>query len=281
MAKVLTPKSNGLTIKKAIVIEAKTLDEGIKEEYRFLERKFGKRGKDWQVFAVAVDTKTEKSKGKFFDVLYVGFPENKRPDWKPDPEDFLTNFFRPFYFLVITPKDKYRGNAEKIRKVFRPEKVKVLLVGESPPPEEWKFFYNCNSDLYDATKEVFRRVLGRSDEEFDNDEFLTFFESKGFYLVDLFQRKDIWKKKNGNFEKVKPSERLIKRRIKELKKIIDDLKPEHIVAIGSEYVSGLIRKYDKDLYRRIDWKLPVPKGRYKKKFIEEFVYWLKRHMKEV
>ena len=274
MAKILNPSSNADSIKNAIIVEAKTLVEGIKEEYKFLERKFGKKGKDWQVFVAAVGTKAGKLKGRIYDVLYLGFQEDKKPTWKPDPKDFLANFFRPFYFLVLTPKDKHKGNVEKIRREFKPKKVKVLLIGESPPPEKWVFFYNCNSTLYFVTKEVFKKVLRK--EELDDDEFLEFFENKGFYLIDLYRRNDIWKKKNEKFVRKRPSERLIKKRLKELKNKIKELKPKFIITIGTTYVSKVIEKFDKSLDERIDLKLPFPKYGYKKKFYEEFARWLKK-----
>ena len=71
---------------------------------------------------------------------------------------------------------------QKIRESWKPETVKVLVVGESPPANG-TFFYCGDSNLYRYTKEAFEEAFGvewRSTEEF-----LSFFRECGCYLVDL------------------------------------------------------------------------------------------------
>ena len=71
---------------------------------------------------------------------------------------------------------------ESLRRSYRPEQVRLLLVGESPPASG-RFFYRANSSLYRATREAFARVYER-DWSTDS-EFLEFFQSLGCYLDDL------------------------------------------------------------------------------------------------
>ena len=95
MPKVLNPKAPGWSIKDAIIIEALTVDDGITEEYKYLEKRFGKRGKDWQVVSVAVDVKNNR----VYDVLYLWLKENPK-EWKKDPKDWLSEFLYPIYNIV-------------------------------------------------------------------------------------------------------------------------------------------------------------------------------------
>ena len=65
-------------------------------------------------------------------------------------------------------------NGENLRTKYRPDNIRVVFVGESPPASG-KFFYRENSTLYYATKEAF-----------DNpSNFLIKFQNSGFYLDDL------------------------------------------------------------------------------------------------
>ena len=71
---------------------------------------------------------------------------------------------------------------ERIRAQYRPEVVRVLLVGESRP-KQGTFFYNGDSNLFRYTLDVFCRVL---DVKFESaDEFLQYFRKAGYYLDDL------------------------------------------------------------------------------------------------
>jgi len=81
--------------------------------------------------------------------------------------------------------NKCPDNVEELREMYRPEKIEVLLVGESPPGDRWKFFYCDNgSRLGYATMEAFEKAFQRKFESYK--EFLDFFKSKNFYLEDLF-----------------------------------------------------------------------------------------------
>jgi len=74
------------------------------------------------------------------------------------------------------------GSLESLRLSYRPERVRLLLVGESPP-DGGMFFYRANSLLYSATYDAFARVYEPNWPT--GHEFLGFFQSLGCYLDDL------------------------------------------------------------------------------------------------
>ena len=49
---------------------------------------------------------------------------------------------------------------EELRRRYRPETVRALFVGESPPAGG-TFFYAANSNLYRFTEQAFRAALGQ------------------------------------------------------------------------------------------------------------------------
>lgn len=73
-----------------------------------------------------------------------------------------------------------RPEREALRHQFRPPKVRVLFVGESPPASG-RFFYSRNSGLYRAMRQLFQAA----DPSITDDSFLRRFEECGFYLIDL------------------------------------------------------------------------------------------------
>ena len=69
-----------------------------------------------------------------------------------------------------------RAQRERLRRRYRPAKVRLLFIGESPPASG-RFFYARDSGLYRAMREAFQSV---SDETF-----LANFQLAGCYFVDL------------------------------------------------------------------------------------------------
>ena len=75
---------------------------------------------------------------------------------------------------------------EKLRLRYKPARIVLLLVGESPPPHKG-FFYDADSpegQLSRNTRRVFEDVSGV--EFTDRKDFLNHFKAKGCYLYDLF-----------------------------------------------------------------------------------------------
>ena len=69
---------------------------------------------------------------------------------------------------------------ERLRRRYRPEDVRILFVGESPPASG-RFFYRADSGLYRAVRDAFMRAFPGIEET----DFLASFQSLGCYLVDL------------------------------------------------------------------------------------------------
>ena len=70
---------------------------------------------------------------------------------------------------------------ENIRRSYRPNRITVLFVGESPP-HGGTFFYCQNSRLFSYTVEAFRRAFRPDIRE---EQFLSMFMRAGCYLEDL------------------------------------------------------------------------------------------------
>jgi hypothetical protein len=70
---------------------------------------------------------------------------------------------------------------EQLRHSYKPDKIRVLFVGESPPAGG-TFFYKADSNLYHFTQRAFSDVFGIA---FEDKRFLDSFKSIGCYLEDL------------------------------------------------------------------------------------------------
>src|SRR3990172_926687 len=75
---------------------------------------------------------------------------------------------------------------EKLRLYYKPARIVLLLVGESPPPHKG-FFYDADSpegQLSRNTRRAFEDVFGV--QLINRTDFLNHFKRKGCYLYDLF-----------------------------------------------------------------------------------------------
>ena len=70
-------------------------------------------------------------------------------------------------------------NAERLRRRYRPARVRLLFIGESPPASG-RFFYRQDSGLYRAIRDAFRMI----DPSITDDTFLEIFQRSGCYLID-------------------------------------------------------------------------------------------------
>jgi len=68
---------------------------------------------------------------------------------------------------------------ERLRRRYRPARIRLLFIGESPPASG-RFFYRQDSGLYRAIRDTFRMV----DPSITNDTFLEIFQNSGCYLID-------------------------------------------------------------------------------------------------
>jgi hypothetical protein len=71
---------------------------------------------------------------------------------------------------------------EQLRARYRPQEIRLLLIGESPPANE-TFFYRGDSRLHRYTEQAFRAAQNRSFQ--DSEAFLTAFCAAGCFLEDL------------------------------------------------------------------------------------------------
>ena len=69
---------------------------------------------------------------------------------------------------------------EALRRSFRPVRLRLLFIGESPPASG-RFFYQGDSGLYRAIRDAFRAI----DASITDASFLTIFQGSGCYLIDL------------------------------------------------------------------------------------------------
>ncbi|MBI5606898.1 MAG: hypothetical protein HY879_26505 [Deltaproteobacteria bacterium] len=112
-----------------------------------------------------------------------------------------------------------KNDRERLRESYRPERVRVLFVGEAPPASG-AFFYRRDSGLYRALsttfEEAFPRLRGR--------DFLAVFCDLGCYLVDLCGRP---------VDRLEPRERKKVRRMGEarLAETVRRLRPLAIVVL--------------------------------------------------
>jgi hypothetical protein len=80
----------------------------------------------------------------------------------------------------VTLDAKRSSARERLRKRYRPDRVEILFVGESPPASG-RFFYQADSGLYRAVGDTFVAAFP----PLQKAEFLNSFRSLGCYLVDL------------------------------------------------------------------------------------------------
>lgn len=129
---------------------------------------------------------------------------------------------------------------EQLRELFRPARVDLLFIGESPPASG-RFFYSRNSGLYRAMLEAFRTV----DPKIDHENFLTTFQACGCYLVDL---------SSEPVDKLSPAQRRTQRSRgeKALAHSIAELQPAQIAPV----LRSILRNVENAI-RRAGWTGPV------------------------
>ena len=150
---------------------------------------------------------------------------------------------------------------ENTRKIYKPIKVRILLIGESPPEGE-TFFYNKNSLLFDYTKKAFQSALSRS---FLDQAFLDYLKDSGVYLDDLcltpINKVEKTKRKKAHRENIIPFSEKIKNYNPEI--LISVIKGIHKSLRKSIELAGL----GKSPY----YSLPFPSFGNQQKYVKELV----------
>ena len=150
-------------------------------------------------------------------------------------------------------------NHEKLRQSFKPDKIKVLFIAESPPPGD-TFFYSAKSGFYIYTKKAFYNVYNNNPN--NQDEFLSFFRAKGCFLDDISH-------KPSNFKEICSNKEIF---VKQLSERINLYNPNAIIitliridklvrqAIGLSRVSKTLNEY-------LIFTLPFPGNGFQNKYV--------------
>ena len=139
---------------------------------------------------------------------------------------------------------------ERLRRRYRPARVRLLFVGEAPPASG-RFFYQADSGLYRAIRGAFLAALP----DLREDDFLESFRTLNCYLVDLCGR---------------PVDRLdtaLRRQARtegeiRLGKILRQLQPEVVVTVVRSIAPNVIRTQQLSNWMGVHLVLPYP-GRWK------------------
>ena len=114
---------------------------------------------------------------------------------------------------------------EQIRLCYRPDRINVLFIGESPPPSGKTFFYAGNSILFDFWKSAFTEVFSKSWPSPES--FLRWFQEQECYLDDLLSTPLPYSKT----EKIKMRKALLPKAVSPFARKLRDYKPEAVVAV--------------------------------------------------
>jgi hypothetical protein len=140
---------------------------------------------------------------------------------------------------------------ERLRKWYRPARVRILFVGEAPPASG-RFFYQADSGLYRAIRDAFVEAYPNMGEG----DFLQAFQDLGCYLVDLCG---------------KPVDRMGRAHRKRvclegevrLARILRELRPEIIVTVVRSIAGNVSRSERRANWRGRQIDLPYP-GRWQR-----------------
>ena len=139
---------------------------------------------------------------------------------------------------------------ERLRKRYRPDRVRILFVGESPPASG-RFFYQADSGLYRAVRDTFLAAFPRLEKA----EFLDAFRSLGCYLVDLC---------GEPVDRLAPPDRRGAGRAGEVRlaRTIRALRPQAMVTIVRSIGANVRRAQQQAAWSGESMELPYP-GRWK------------------
>lgn len=157
---------------------------------------------------------------------------------------------------------------ERLRKRYRPERVRILFVGEAPPASGL-FFYQANSGLYRAIRDTFLAAFP----SLGKDEFLESFRALGCYLVDLCGKPVDQMDKKSRQRVCEGGENHLARRFRQLR-------PKIIVTVVRSIESSVRRAEARAKWSGLQVALPYP-GRwhhYRAVFREKLMPVLRRSL---
>jgi len=151
---------------------------------------------------------------------------------------------------VSGQNDRLAAAHERLRRRYRPARVRMLFVGESPPASG-RFFYQADSGLYRAIQQTFLSALP----DLKDTDFLQSFRNLDCYLVDLC---------GSPVDRLPPKQRRLACAHGEtrLGSIIRRLNPEVIVTVVRSIRANVQRAQARAKWQGASLELPYP-GRWK------------------
>ena len=140
---------------------------------------------------------------------------------------------------------------EELRARYRPDKVRVLFVGESPPASG-EFFYLGNSRLYQAFREAFGSP----------DDFLAEFQSRGFFLADLVSI-PVNKMARGERESARRAH------MDSLSSRLREYRPVAVVTVMMELQPYIANSMERANLSVPHYAVPFPRSEHRRRFVKE------------
>lgn len=153
--------------------------------------------------------------------------------------------------------------AERARERYRPDDVRVLLIGESRPAGG-TFFYFGNSLLFEATREAFFRAIARG----EKDDFLDAFRKAGCFLEDLC-REPV----NRMGESDRDAART--RSEPDLARRLEGLEPDLVIIVMKAIVGYVERALEEAGLRHVQtYTVPFPRRQWRNRYVDELAGYL-------
>jgi len=157
---------------------------------------------------------------------------------------------------------------ERLRRRYRPDRVRILFVGEAPPASG-RFFYQADSGLYQAVRDTFISAFPHLEKA----HFLESFRALGCYLVDLCgQPVDRMDRKRR--------ERVCFAGEASLSRTLRQLRPKIVVVVVRSIGRSVRRAEDQAKWSGLHVELPYP-GRWvhhRAEFCQELVPLLRKSL---
>jgi len=158
-------------------------------------------------------------------------------------------------------------DTETLRKSYKPDQIKLLFIGESPP-QSGNFFYDKGS-LTSFTLRAFEKVFDRVFS--DTHSFLIFFRSSGCYLEDICLEP---------VDKLPPKERtmMLKDSIEYFSGRLKEYRPEAIVIVLKRIESHVKTALRKTEISCPVYTLPFPGFGHQRNYITKLCEILQNHL---
>ena len=170
-------------------------------------------------------------------------------------------------------------NYQELREKYKPRKIKCLLIAESPPKSEERFFYNPGQEKYDF---LFKSVMEVIFPDFKNNyqrgqkhEYLQRFKEQGFYLIDAVDTPINDRKRR---ERNKIIRKNLENKIKEIEELISKDTP--IILIKKNVFEIFHHELEERGFNVVhDEHIPFPSSGHQEEFKEKFKQYLERVFK--